>query len=100
MELASVKGIGPKTEQTLKRMGIENVEDFVTYYPYRYEMIRRSNIQDLNQDDHIVIDGVVETIPTLSFFGHRRNRMAFFIINDTPILKTLLTLKSSKTVIE
>lgn len=90
MELASVKGIGPKTEQTLKRMGIENVEDFVTYYPYRYEIIRRSNIQDLNQDDHIVIDGVVETIPTLSFFGHRRNRMAFFIINETTRLQIVI----------
>ncbi len=79
MELTEIKGIGPKTVQSLEKMGIETVEDFTTYYPYRYEIIRRSDESKLNQNDRIMMDGVVEQTPTLSFFGRRKNSMRFSI---------------------
>lgn len=82
MELDGIKGIGPKTKQILNRIGIYQVEDFVSYYPYRYEVIRRSDIKALEQDDAIVIDGVVETLPTVSFFGKHKNRMSFYITGN------------------
>ena len=32
-----LKGVGPKKAQALKRLGIENIYDLMTYYPRRYE---------------------------------------------------------------
>lgn len=79
MELKEIKGIGIKTIQILEKMGIETVEDFTTYYPYRYQLIRRSNVETLKDNDLIIMDGIVEQIPVISFFGRRKNRMSFMI---------------------
>ena len=38
MELKSIKGIGPKSEILLNKLGIMNVYDLITYYPSRYEI--------------------------------------------------------------
>ena len=35
-ELKDVKGIGPKSELLLNKLGIYNIEDLLTYYPVRY----------------------------------------------------------------
>ena len=32
-----LKGVGPKKAQALKKLGIENIYDLITYYPRRYE---------------------------------------------------------------
>ena len=36
MELADIKGIGPKRIELLKKLGIESLSDLVTYYPSSY----------------------------------------------------------------
>ena len=38
MELADVKGVGPKMLQNLHELNIYHVEDLLTYYPYRYDL--------------------------------------------------------------
>lgn len=40
-----LKGVGPKKAQALKRLGIENIYDLMTYYPRRYE--DQSSINDI-----------------------------------------------------
>lgn len=82
MELDGIKGIGPKTKQILNRIGIYQVEDFVSYYPYRYEVIKRSDVKTLEQDDTIIIDGMIETLPIVSFFGKHKNRMSFYLAGN------------------
>lgn len=77
MDLDSLKGIGPKTIKILNKLGIYNKEDLLTYYPYRFEIIERTNIDLLNQDDRVVIDGIVENIPTIFFFNKKLNKMTF-----------------------
>ncbi len=77
--LIDVKGIGPKTLTILNKLGINTYQDLLFYYPFRFEVIVRSDVKQLDQDDHIVIDGHVENIPNVSFFGKRKNRMSFII---------------------
>ena len=36
MELADIKGIGPKRIELLKELGIESLSDLLTYYPSSY----------------------------------------------------------------
>ena len=79
MDIRELKGIGPKTEKEFKNNGIMTIEDLICYYPFRYDVIKRSNINELNQDDKIIIDGIVETNPNLFYFNKKMNRMTFKI---------------------
>ena len=36
MELADIKGIGPKRIELLRQLGIESLSDLLTYYPTSY----------------------------------------------------------------
>ena len=42
--LEDIKGIGPRTIKLLNKIGINNSNDLVHYYPFRYDDIKRSNI--------------------------------------------------------
>ena len=42
-KLSKVKGIGPKTEPLLNKIGIFTIDDLVTHYPFRYDVLKRSN---------------------------------------------------------
>lgn len=75
--LEELSGLGPKTKQALERLGITSLEDLIEYYPYRYELIKRSNMSELKDSDNMIIDGIVETIPRVVFFKKHMNRMSF-----------------------
>lgn len=77
MDIGTLKGIGPKTEKILKSNGIMTTKDLISYYPFRYDVIKRSNIEELIQDDKIIIDGIVESKPSLFFFNKKMNKMSF-----------------------
>ncbi len=76
MVLKDVKGVGPKSEKVLNKLEIFTPDDLINYYPYRYEIIARSDLKSLKDGDKIVIDGVLESLPTIFFFG-RKDRMNF-----------------------
>ena len=40
-ELCDIKGVGDKTSKLLNKLNIYNVVDLVTYYPYRFEILKR-----------------------------------------------------------
>ena len=65
MSLEDINGIGKKTLTYLNNLGIYNIDDLVTYYPYRYDIIKRSNLDTIKENDKIIIDGVIENIPTI-----------------------------------
>lgn len=90
MELIDLKGVGPKTLTLFNKMGIETVIDLINYYPYRYDILKRSNISMLNQDDRIIIDGIVENVPTLFHFNRKMDRMNFCLNTGTHLLKVTI----------
>ena len=88
--IEELKGIGPKTLSLLNKIGIEDSEDLVTYYPFRYDILQRSNILDIKQDDKIVIDGVVESVPSLYRFKSRMDKMTFRFNTGDMLLKVTI----------
>lgn len=88
--IEELKGIGPKTLSLLNKIGIEDSEDLVTYYPFRYDILQRSNILDLKQDDKIIIDGVVESVPSLYRFKSRMDKMTFRFNTGDMLLKVTI----------
>jgi len=77
MNIDTLKGIGPKTSKIFNNNGIITINDLMSYYPFRYDVIKRSNINELVQDDKIIIDGIVESKPSLFFFNKKMNKMTF-----------------------
>ena len=86
MELHEIKGLGKKTEELLHKLKIINTKDLVEYYPYRFQYIKKSKIEELRQDDQIVIDGIIESMPNVYFFGKKKNRMTFKLNIGTTIM--------------
>ena len=59
MELQSIKGIGDKTVKLFNKLGIYNTNDLINYFPFRYEVIKRSDVNNLKDNDKIIIDGII-----------------------------------------
>ena len=105
-ELERIEGIGPKTKELLAKLQIYTIEDLVNHYPFRYEVIRRSNLDELKDGDKITIDGVIEGQPTIIFLSPKLKKIIFrintghHILNITVYNKVYLmdSLKSTKVV--
>ena len=90
LEIKEIKGIGTKNLNLLKKLNINNIYDLITYYPFRYNVLKRSDIKTLNQDDPIIIDGIVENVPNLVYFKGKMNRMQFRINTKTRLLNVVI----------
>ena len=66
MKIENIKGIGTKTVQILNDNNIFTSIDLLEYYPFRYNVLKRSNIKELSDEDKIIIDGRIESIPVFN----------------------------------
>ncbi len=76
MDISLLKGVGPKTLKKFTDNGIYTTKDLLEYYPFRYDEIKRSNVDELDNDDKIIIDGCIESKVSIFFFG-KKNKMSF-----------------------
>lgn len=83
-------GVGDKTLKILNKLGIYCKEDLISYYPFRFDIIQRSNIELLNQDDRVIIDGIVECVPTVYFISKKLNKMNFRLNTGTNIYSVVI----------
>ena len=86
MELNIIKGIGDKTITLLNKLNIYTIDDLVNYYPFRYEILEKT---DLNSD-RVVIDGVVETNPLFIRLRGKLDKMSFRIRLDDRICNVVI----------
>ena len=109
MLLSEIKGLGPSGINNLKKINILTCDDLISYYPFRYNILKRSDIDTLEQDDKIIIDGTINSLPSIYFINKRMDKMTFKIntgkrlinvlIFNRAFLKNKLTLNSSITLI-
>ena len=86
MELNIIKGIGDKTITLLNKLNIYTIDDLVNYYPFRYEILEKT---DLNSD-RVVIDGVVETSPLFIRLRGKLDKMSFRVRLDDRICNVVI----------
>lgn len=77
MELSDIKGVGPKMLNNLKTLDINNMEDLLSYYPYRYDIFEPINLSDDYNEERIAINVQVETTPTTAFIRRNFNKLQF-----------------------
>ena len=109
MQLKDVKGIGPKSLSLLNKINIYTVEDLVTHYPFRYEILERCNLNEVEDGGKIIIDGKIESVPILMHFKAGLNKMNFRLVTASGVvgvsifnrafLKSQLTVGAGVTVI-
>lgn len=80
--LDKVKGVGPRTKMLFNKLGIENVDDLVSHYPFRYERITRSNLQEANEMDKVIIDGKIDSAPILVRLKGNLNKMNVRVVTS------------------
>ena len=83
MNLEDLKGIGTKTSKLLNKLNIFTLNDLIEYYPYRFNILERTNLVD---NEEVVIDGIVESIPNVFYFNKRMNRMTLRINTNNKII--------------
>ena len=77
-KLSKVKGVGPKTEVLLNKLGIFEIDDLVTHYPFRYDVLRRTDLKNVTDaEQKIVVDGKVESVPLVIRFRGGTNKLNF-----------------------
>ena len=77
--LSVLPGIGPKSAEKYKKLGIETVEDLLLYFPFRYEDFKSKNVLDLEDGEKAVVSGLVATPANVQYYGYKRNRLRFTI---------------------
>ena len=83
MQLSEIKGLGLVTQKNLNDLGINNVEDLISYYPFRYEVIENTDIATLKDGDKIVTSAICEEVPRVFYFSKKLNKMSFRINNGS-----------------
>lgn len=87
MLLKDVKKVGGKSISLLNNLGIYTVDDLVRYYPYRFEILAARNINDEKFFDNMVVSGIVESNPIVSFFKRNLNKLSFRCNVQNKIIK-------------
>ena len=84
-ELKILNGMGPKTIELFHKLNIENIEDLITYYPKKYNVIKRTDMKNILEGDKVIIDGVVDCQPTMLTIGKSLKKIIFRLTTNQSI---------------
>ncbi len=96
-DLSDIKGLGPKTLEYLKNIGINNIDDLVNYYPYRHDIIVLNDIKTAKDQDKVIIECIVDSVAitrrikanmtSLTFRAMSNKKMIAVVIFNRAFLK-------------
>lgn len=84
-DLCMIKGVGEKTEKILNKLNIYNIMDLVTYYPFRYEVLKKTSLDG----EKVVISGKIVSTPLISYFK-KMNKLSFRLDIDNNIINVVI----------
>ena len=86
MELSKVTGIGTKNISLLNSVGIYDVTDLLSYYPYRYQIYKINNINDVKSNESVIIEGIVDSVAIVRFFTAKKNILSFRLYTSNKLI--------------
>ena len=90
MDISGIKGIGTKTYELLHKMDIYTTEDLISYYPYRYNIIKIVPLVEAADGETVTIKGIVDTEPRVSYINKKLNRMTFKVLTDNFLINVTI----------
>ena len=82
ISIDKVNGLGPRNKMLFEKLNIKTVEDLVAHYPYRYDIIKRSNLKEAKEDDRVIVDGKVDSVPILIRLKGNLNKMNIRLVTS------------------
>lgn len=74
-----LKGVGQKRLVGLNKLGINTINDLLTYYPRRYDDLSIKDLATAADGQKVTVKGIIIAEPTVTFFGRKRSRLVFRI---------------------
>ena len=89
MNLDEIKGIGPKTIDLLNKLDITNINDLLTYYPYRYDFLYATTLSNCINESGLV-NGTIIELPRVFYLKRNFNRLSFRCLIENKIINVTI----------
>ena len=89
-DLKNIKGLGEKNIAYLKNLNIYNTKDLLMHYPFKYNLIKYSNINEVKDGDTVIIEGIIESIPLLKRVNIKMNMLIFRVSSKSKIFNAVI----------
>lgn len=77
-----IRGVGPRLNEQLEKMGIITVQDLLEHFPFRYEDYAIRPISEVEHNERITVRGAVHSVPVLQFYGRSKSRLTVRLLVD------------------
>lgn len=89
MELLDIKGLGEKTIKLLDKLGISTIDELVSYYPFRYEVLKIARLNECINESGLLNVQILDN-PKISYFNKKFNRLCFRVICEGKIINVVI----------
>ena len=89
-DLSAIKGLGPKTLEYLANINIKTMEDLVTYYPYRHDIIVLNDIKEAKDQDKVTIECIVDSVPLTKRFRANMTSLTFRAMSNKKMIAVVI----------
>ena len=89
-DLSAIKGLGPKTLEYLANINIKTMEDLVTYYPYRHDIIVLNDIKKAKDQDKVTIECIVDSVPLAKRFRANMTSLTFRAMSNKKMIAVVI----------
>lgn len=84
-----LNGAGPKRIIALNKLGINTIEDLLTFYPFRYDDLSTKQLDEVADQEKATIKGTVASQPVVTRFGRKKSRLNFrFLVGQDVLMVT------------
>lgn len=84
--VAVLKGVGPKKQVALNKLGINTIEDLFNFYPFRYDDLAQKKLNEISDQEKITLKGTIASEPTLTHFGRKKSRINFKLLIEHDVV--------------
>lgn len=86
INLENIKKIGPKRIEILNKMNINNIEDLLEYFPYKYQLLKETTLDTEN----VFLNVKVSSIPVVRYIKRNLNSLSFNVLYKDKIIKAII----------
>lgn len=87
--VTAIKGIGTDTAALLHEMEIDTVIDLLEHLPYRYEDYRLKDLEAVEHDERVTIEGTIHSAPLVSYFGKKKSRLTLKVLTGRYLITVI-----------
>ena len=84
-KLVELEGIGPKTSLLFNKLGIFDIDDLISFYPKRYDILKKTDMNKILDKDKVILDGIVEGQPRVLQLSFQLKKIIFRLVNEDSI---------------